>query len=447
MLDLIMIDGSCRGIIVRNLRTGEVSSHIADAVVLATGGYSNVYFLSTSAKNCNVTAIWRAYKHGAGMANPCFTQIHPTSIPVSGEHQSKLTLMSESLRNDGRVWVPKAAGDKRPPSQIPESERDYYLERRYPSYGNLSPRDIASRAAKERCDAGYGVGPMGLGVYLDFSDAIKRLGADTIAARYGNLFDMYANISGEDPYEAPMRIYPAPHYTMGGLWVDYNLMTTIPGLFAAGEANFSDHGANRLGASALMQGLADGYFVIPYTIGDYIAQTKATAVPSDHPEVKAALERVTSRTERFLGMRGRKPVDHYHRILGRLMWDRCGMSRTAQGLREAITRIAELREEFWANSFVGGSGTEINQELEKAGRIADFFEFAELMCIDALDRNESCGGHFREEYQTQDGEALRNDADYCYAAVWSTKEGGEGHELTKEPLTFENVELATRSYK
>lgn len=447
MLDLIMIDGRCRGVVVRNLRTGEISSHIADAVVLATGGYSNVYFLSTSAKNCNVTAIWRAYKHGAGMANPCFTQIHPTSIPVSGEHQSKLTLMSESLRNDGRVWVPKAAGDKRSPSAIPESERDYYLERRYPSYGNLSPRDIASRAAKERCDAGYGVGPMGLGVYLDFSDAIKRLGVDTIAARYGNLFDMYANISGENPYEAPMRIYPAPHYTMGGLWVDYNLMTTIPGLFAAGEANFSDHGANRLGASALMQGLADGYFVIPYTIGDYIAQTKSAAVPTDHPEVKAALERVTRRTERFLGMKGRKPVDHYHRILGRLMWDRCGMSRTAQGLREAITRIAELREEFWTNSFVGGSGTEINQELEKAGRIADFFEFAELMCIDALDRNESCGGHFREEYQTEDGEALRNDADYCYAAVWSTKEGGEGHELTKEPLTFENVELATRSYK
>jgi len=447
MLDLIMIDGRCRGVVVRNLRTGEISSHIADAVVLATGGYSNVYFLSTSAKNCNVTAIWRAYKHGAGMANPCFTQIHPTSIPVSGEHQSKLTLMSESLRNDGRVWVPKAAGDKRSPSAIPESERDYYLERRYPSYGNLSPRDIASRAAKERCDAGYGVGPMGLGVYLDFSDAIKRLGVDTIAARYGNLFDMYANISGENPYEAPMRIYPAPHYTMGGLWVDYNLMTTIPGLFAAGEANFSDHGANRLGASALMQGLADGYFVIPYTIGDYIAQTKSAAVPTDHPEVKAALERVTRRTERFLGMRGRKPVDHYHRILGRLMWDRCGMSRTAQGLREAITRIAELREEFWTNSFVGGSGTEINQELEKAGRVADFFEFAELMCIDALDRNESCGGHFREEYQTEDGEALRNDADYCYAAVWSTKEGGEGHELTKEPLTFENVELATRSYK
>jgi succinate dehydrogenase / fumarate reductase flavoprotein subunit len=381
------------------------------------------------------------------MANPCFTQIHPTSIPVSGEHQSKLTLMSESLRNDGRVWVPKAAGDKRAPSQIPESERDYYLERRYPSYGNLSPRDIASRAAKERCDAGYGVGPMGLGVYLDFSDAIKRLGKDTIAARYGNLFDMYENISGENPYELPMRIYPAPHYTMGGLWVDYNLMTTIPGLFAGGEANFSDHGANRLGASALMQGLADGYFVLPYTIGDYIAQTKVAPVGSDHAAVRAAEERVKARTERFLAMRGKKPVDYYHRALGRIMWDRCGMSRTEAGLKEAISRIATLREEFWSNSFVGGSGSEINQELEKAGRVADFFEFAELMCADALDRNESCGGHFREEYQTEDGEALRNDKDYCYVSVWSKKENGNGHDLTKEPLAFEDIELATRSYK
>ncbi len=447
MLDLIIVDGRCRGIVTRDLLTGAVSSHTADAVVLATGGYSNVYFLSTSAKNCNVTAIWRAYRHGAGMANPCFTQIHPTSIPVSGEHQSKLTLMSESLRNDGRVWVPKAAGDKRPASQIPESERDYYLERRYPSYGNLSPRDIASRAAKERCDAGYGVGPMGLGVYLDFADAINRLGKDVIAARYGNLFDMYENISGENPYEVPMRIYPAPHYTMGGLWVDYNLMTTIPGLFAAGEANFSDHGANRLGASALMQGLADGYFVIPYTIGDYIAQTKATPIGSDHAEVRAAEARVKARTDRFLAMRGKKPVDYYHRTLGRIMWDKCGMSRTEGGLQEAIKRIGELREEFWNNSFVGGSGSEINQELEKAGRVADFFEFAELMCIDALQRNESCGGHFREEYQTEDGEALRNDKDYCYASVWSKKENGEGHDLTKEPLVFENIELATRSYK
>jgi succinate dehydrogenase / fumarate reductase flavoprotein subunit len=447
MLDLIIVDGRCRGIVTRDLRTGVVSSHTADAVVLATGGYSNVYYLSTSAKNCNVTAIWRAYQHGAGMANPCFTQIHPTSIPVSGEHQSKLTLMSESLRNDGRVWVPKAPGDKRPASQIPESERDYYLERRYPSYGNLSPRDIASRAAKERCDAGYGVGPMGLGVYLDFADAINRLGKDVIAARYGNLFDMYENISGENPYDAPMRIYPAPHYTMGGLWVDYNLMTTIPGLFAAGEANFSDHGANRLGASALMQGLADGYFVIPYTIGDYIAQTKAAPIGSDHTEVRAAEARVKARTDRFLAMRGKKPVDYYHRTLGRIMWDKCGMSRTEAGLQDAIKRIGELREEFWNNSFVGGSGSEINQELEKAGRVADFFEFAELMCVDALQRSESCGGHFREEYQTEDGEALRNDKDYCYASVWSKKENGEGHDLTKEALAFENIELATRSYK
>ncbi len=446
MLDLIIADGRCKGIVTRHLRTGKIETHIADAVVLATGGYSNVFYLSTNAKGCNVTAIWRAYRHGAGMANPCFTQIHPTSIPVSGEHQSKLTLMSESLRNDGRVWVPKKQGDTRKPADIPESERDYYLERRYPSFGNLSPRDIASRAAKERCDAGYGVGPMGLGVYLDFADAIKRLGRDAIEARYGNLFDMYANISGENPYEEPMRIYPAPHYTMGGLWVDYNLMTTIPGLFAAGEANFSDHGANRLGASALMQGLADGYFVLPYTIGDYLAGVKPGSLSLDAPEVRAAEERVKARQQRFLSMRGTKPVDHYHRLLGRIMWDKCGMSRTAEGLKGAIVRINELREEFYANAFVGGTGEELNQQLEKAGRVADFFEFAELMCIDALDRNESCGGHFREEYQTEDGEALRDDQNYCYSAVWSQKEGG-GHELTKEPLEFQNVHLATRSYK
>lgn len=445
MLDLIVVDGVCKGIVTRNLRTGKIESHVADAVVLATGGYSNVFYLSTNAKGCNVTSIWRAYRHGAGMANPCFTQIHPTSIPVSGEHQSKLTLMSESLRNDGRVWVPKKKGDTRPASEIPESERDYYLERRYPSFGNLSPRDIASRAAKERCDAGYGVGPMGLGVYLDFADSIKRLGRDAIEARYGNLFDMYHNISGENPYERPMRIYPAPHYTMGGLWVDYNLMTTIPGLFAAGEANFSDHGANRLGASALMQGLADGYFVLPYTIGDYLAGIKPGTISLDGSEVKAAEEKVKGRLNTFLSMKGTKPVDHYHRILGRLMWDKCGMSRSGDGLKGAIDRIRELREEFYANSFVGGSGVELNQELEKAGRVADFFEFAELMCIDALDRNESCGGHFREEYQTEDGEALRNDQDYCYSAVWSQKDGG--HELTKEPLDFKNVHLATRSYK
>jgi succinate dehydrogenase / fumarate reductase flavoprotein subunit len=445
MLDLIVVDGVCKGIITRSLRTGKIESHVADAVVLATGGYSNVFYLSTNAKGCNVNAIWRAYRHGAGMANPCFTQIHPTSIPVSGEHQSKLTLMSESLRNDGRVWVPKKKGDTRAAAEIPENERDYYLERRYPSFGNLSPRDIASRAAKERCDAGYGVGPMGLGVYLDFGDSIKRLGLDAIEARYGNLFDMYHNISGENPYERPMRIYPAPHYTMGGLWVDYNLMTTIPGLFAAGEANFSDHGANRLGASALMQGLADGYFVLPYTIGDYLTGIKPGALSLEGSEVKAAEEKVKSRTNIFLSMKGTKSVDHYHRLLGRLMWDKCGMSRTADGLKGAIHRIGELREEFYANSFVGGSGAELNQQLEKAGRVADFFEFAELMCIDALDRNESCGGHFREEYQTEDGEALRNDQDYCYSAVWSQKDGG--HELTKEPLDFKNVHLATRSYK
>lgn len=446
MLDIIVVDGRCRGIVTRNLRTGKMETHIADAVVLGTGGYSNVFYLSTNAKGCNVTAIWRAYKHGAGMANPCFTQIHPTSIPVSGEHQSKLTLMSESLRNDGRVWVPKAKGDKRAPADIPEGERDYYLERRYPSFGNLSPRDIASRAAKERCDAGFGVGAMGLGVYLDFADAIKRLGRDTIEARYGNLFDMYANISGENPYEAPMRIYPAPHYTMGGLWVDYNLMTTIPGLFAIGEANFSDHGANRLGASALMQGLADGYFVIPYTIGDYLAQQKPGGLTADHAEVRSAEDQVNQRLKRLLSLKGKKPVDHYHRAMGRVMWDKCGMSRDAQGLNGAIEKIRELKDEFWQNANVTGSAGELNQELEKAGRVADFFEFAELMCMDALNRNESCGGHFREEYQTEEGEAKRDDAQYCYSAVWSPKDGG-GHELTKEPLEFENVHLSTRSYK
>lgn len=447
MLDLIIHEGRCKGIVTRNLRTGKIESHVADAVVLATGGYSNVFYLSTNAMGCNVTSIWRAYRHGAGMANPCFTQIHPTSIPVHGEHQSKLTLMSESLRNDGRVWVPKKKGDTRPPSEIPEDERDYYLERRYPSFGNLSPRDIASRAAKERCDAGYGVGPMGLGVYLDFADAIKRLGRPAIEARYGNLFDMYENISGENPYELPMRIYPAPHYTMGGLWVDYNLMTTIPGLFAAGEANFSDHGANRLGASALMQGLADGYFVLPYTIGDYLTGVKPGSLASDAAEVKAAERRTVERVQKFVNMKGRKPVDHYHKLLGRIMWDKCGMSRSADGLTGAIGRIRELKDEFWNNSFVGGSGEELNQELEKAGRVADFFEFAELMCIDALDRNESCGGHFREEYQTEDGEARRNDESYCYSAVWSQRQDGDGHELTKEPLEFKNVHLATRSYK
>ncbi len=445
MLDLIIIDGHARGIIVRDLRTGKVSSHMADAVVLATGGYSTVYYLSTNAKGCNVTATWRAFKHGAGFANPCFTQIHPTCIPQHGEHQSKLTLMSESLRNDGRIWVPKQQGDNRHPIKIPPEERDYYLERRYPSYGNLSPRDIASRAAKERCDAGFGVGPMGQGVFLDFSDAIKRLGQDVIEARYGNLFEMYDNITGENPYEVPMRIYPAPHYTMGGLWVDYNLMTTIPGLFSGGEANFSDHGANRLGASALMQGLADGYFILPYTVGNYLAQNKPGAYKADHPEVKAAEERVNARSNKLLNLKGKKTVDEIHRELGKVMWDKCGMARTESGLLEALQKIPEIREEFWNNAVVSGSGDELNQELEKAGRVADLLEFAELMCTDALDRKESCGGHFREEYQTEDGEALRDDTNYCYGAVWSQDNGK--FQLTKEPLTFENVHLATRSYK
>lgn len=446
MLDLLVVDGVARGIIVRDLRTGKISTQTGDAVCLATGGYSNVYYLSTNAKGCNVTSVWRAYKRGAGLANPCFTQIHPTCIPVSGSHQSKLTLMSESLRNDGRVWVPKTAGDKRSPDQIPEGDRDYYLERRYPSYGNLCPRDIASRAAKERCDAGFGVGPMGLGVFLDFADSIKRLGRDTIEARYGNLFDMYANITGEDPYASPMRMYPAPHYTMGGLWVDYNLMTTIPGLFALGEANFSDHGANRLGASALMQGLADGYFVIPYTIGDYLAKVKpgeGTSIESQQRDLEA---KASGMTKDFLARKGSKSVDHYHRVLGRIMWDKCGMSRTAEGLRAAIQEIPAIREDFWKNVTVPGHGDDLNQELEKAGRVADFLEFAELMCLDALNRNESCGGHFREEFQTPDGEALRNDDEYCYAAVWSPKSDG-GHELTKEPLVFEDVKLTQRSYK
>jgi succinate dehydrogenase / fumarate reductase flavoprotein subunit len=447
MMDLIMSEGRCRGIVTRDLRTGEIETHVADAVILATGGYSNVFYLSTNAKGCNVSAIWRAYKHGAGMANPCFTQIHPTSIPVSGEYQSKLTLMSESLRNDGRVWVPKKKGDTRNPMDIPEEERDYYLERRYPSFGNLSPRDIASRAAKERCDAGYGVGPMGLGVYLDFAASIQRLGRDAIAARYGNLFDMYENITGENPYEVPMRIYPAVHYTMGGLWVDYNLMTTLPGLFAAGEANFSDHGANRLGASALMQGLCDGYFVIPYTIGDYLAQHKPGGFTVEHPDAQSAERRVRERVGALLKLNGNRPVDYYHRQLGKLMWDKCGMGRSEAGLKEALARIPELKADFMANARVTGVGAELNQELEKAGRVADFFEFAELMCIDALSRNESCGGHFREEYQTEDGEAKRNDDEYCYSAVWSLKEDGSGHDLTKEPLTFENIKLSTRSYK
>lgn len=447
MLDLVVVDGRARGIIVRDLTTGKVSSHSADAVVLATGGYANVYFLSTNAKGCNVTATWRAYKRGAFFANPCFTQIHPTCIPVSGDYQSKLTLMSESLRNDGRVWVPKQKGDKRAPGDIPEADRDYYLERRYPSFGNLSPRDVSSRAAKERCDAGYGVGPGGLGVYLDFADAIKRLGDHAIAERYGNLFEMYERITGENPYQVPMRMYPAPHYTMGGLWVDYNLMSTVPGLFVIGEANFSDHGANRLGASALMQGLADGYFVLPYTIGDFLARNKPGEINESHSAFTAQEAEISEKTNRLLSINGKRVVDSFHKELGRIMWDKCGMSRTAAGLNEALKRIPEIRDEFWKNLKVVGSAADLNQSLEKAGRLADFLEFAELMCHDALTREESCGGHFREEYQTEEGEALRNDKDFCFVSAWEHKGATAAPALHKESLTFENVHLAQRSYK
>jgi succinate dehydrogenase / fumarate reductase flavoprotein subunit len=447
MLDLILVNGRARGIVTRDLVTGTVASHVGDAVILATGGYGNVFYLSTNAKGSNATAIWRAHKKGALFGNPCYTQIHPTCIPQSGDYQSKLTLMSESLRNDGRVWVPRAQGDTRPPDQIPEAERDYYLERKYPSFGNLSPRDIASRAAKEACDDGRGVGPGGLGVYLDFRDAIARLGRDKIAERYGNLFEMYQRITDEDPYQVPMRIYPAVHYTMGGLWVDYNLMSTIPGLHVLGEANFSDHGANRLGASALMQGLADGYFIIPYTIGHYLASSKLEPVGNDHPEVVAAERAVDERTKRMLGIGGTRTVQSFHRELGRIMWDKCGMARDASGLAEALQRIPALREEFWQNLNVPGSGEELNQSLEHAGRVADFLELAELMCTDALHREESCGGHFRTEHQTEDGEARRNDEAFAYVAAWEW--GGEGRSpvLHKEPLVFENVQLATRSYK
>lgn len=447
MLDVIVIDGRARGIITRDMVTGKIESHVADAVILATGGYSNVFYLSTNAKGCNVTAAWRAHKRGAFFANPCYTQIHPTCIPVSGDHQSKLTLMSESLRNDGRVWVPKQAGDNRAPEQIPEDERDYYLERRYPSYGNLAPRDISSRAAKQVCDEGRGVGPGGLGVYLDFSDAIKRLGESAIRARYGNLFDMYERITGENPYKSPMRIYPAVHYTMGGLWVDYNLMSTIPGLFVGGEANFSDHGANRLGASALMQGLADGYFVLPSTIGNYLAQGGYDKVDHSHPAVQEALHEVTQRTQKLLDINGTRSVDSFHRELGNIMWEYCGMSRTEEGLKHALKLIPELREQFWNDVRVLGSGNELNQELEKAGRVADFIELGELMCRDALERAESCGGHFREESQTPDGEALRNDDEYCYVSAWEHMGDPSQAVLHKENLEFENVKLATRSYK
>ena len=447
MLDLVVVDGHARGIVTRNLLTGAIESHAADAVVLATGGYGNAYYLSTNAKGSNCTAIWRAYKRGAAFANPCFTQIHPTCIPVSGEYQSKLTLMSESLRNDGRIWVPAQKGDHRAPDQIPESERDYYLERRYPSFGNLVPRDVASRNAKAVCDEGRGVGEHGLGVYLDFADAIRRLGAPKISERYGNLFEMYQRITDEDPYKVPMRIYPAIHYTMGGLWVDYHLMSTIPGLFVLGEANFSDHGANRLGASALMQGLCDGYFVAPYTIGHYLAGRAPESVTTDHSEFHGAMESVAVRTRSLLAAKGTRTVDSFHRELGKIAWDYCGMSRNAAGLEAAIGKIRELRGQYWRDVKVPGAEAEINQSLEKAGRVADFFELAELMCLDALERRESCGGHFREEYQTPDGEALRNDEEFSYAAAWEYAGEDQPARLHKEPLTFEYVHPSQRSYK
>jgi succinate dehydrogenase / fumarate reductase flavoprotein subunit len=447
MLDLIVIDGKARGIVTRNLITGEVDTHIADAVILGTGGYGNVYYLSTNAKGSNVTASWRAHRRGALFANPCYTQIHPTCIPVSGDYQSKLTLMSESLRNDGRIWVPLKKGDKRPPSQIPEAERDYYLERRYPSFGNLVPRDVASRNAKAVCDEGRGVGETALGVYLDFAAAIKRLGENTIRERYGNLFDMYQRITDEDPYKVPMRIYPAIHYTMGGLWVDYHLQSTIPGLFVLGEANFSDHGANRLGASALMQGLSDGYFVIPYTIGNYLASNKLGKADASNEEARSAVANVKQMTQKLLSIKGKRTVDSFHRELGKIMWDECGMSRTAQGLERAIGQIRALREEYWQNVNVPGSGDDLNQSLEKAGRVADFFELGELMCVDALERNESCGGHFREEYQTPEGEAQRDDEHFSYVAAWEYRGPGNREELHKEPLEFNYVHPSQRSYK
>jgi succinate dehydrogenase / fumarate reductase, flavoprotein subunit len=447
MLDLALVDGRARGVVTRDLVSGKIESFVGDAVILATGGYGNVFFLSTNAKGSNATAIWRAHKRGAGFANPCYTQIHPTCIPVSGDYQSKLTLMSESLRNDGRVWVPKRAGDDRPPDGIPEEERDYYLERRYPAFGNLVPRDVASRAAKAACDEGRGVGPGGLGVYLDFRDAIKRLGEERVRERYGNLFQMYERITAEDPYRGPMRIYPAVHYTMGGLWVDYNLMSTIPGLHVLGEANFSDHGANRLGASALMQGLADGYFVIPYTIGHYLAQAKLERIGTDHPEVKRAEAEVEARVSKLLSIGGKRSADSFHRELGKIVWDHCGMARNANGLQEALRRIPALREEFWQNLHVPGSGAELNQNLEKAGRVADFIELGELMCRDALERAESCGGHFREEHQTPEGEALRNDRDFAHVAVWEHAGDGQRPIRHQEALSFDYVHLAQRSYK
>ncbi|HKP04829.1 MAG TPA: fumarate reductase/succinate dehydrogenase flavoprotein subunit [Chthoniobacterales bacterium] len=449
MLDLVLVDGHAKGIITRSLVTGKIEAHSGDAVVLATGGYGNVFYLSTNARGCNVTATYRAYKKGALFANPCYTQIHPTCIPVSGENQSKLTLMSESLRNDGRVWVPKQSGDKRPPAQVPEAERDYYLERKYPSFGNLAPRDISSRSAKEVCDEGRGVGESGRGVYLDFADAIARLGENTIRERYGNLFHIYEKITGENAYQRPMRIYPAVHYTMGGLWVDYNLMSNVPGLHVVGEANFSDHGANRLGASALMQGLADGYFVLPYTLPSYLAPQIGKRPSTDHPEFRKAESDVRTRTEKLLAINGKRSVDSFHRELGLLLWDKCGMARNAAGLQEALARVPQLRDEFWRDVRVLGDGEAYNQSLERAGRVADFLEFAELMCTDALTRDESCGGHFREEHQTPDGEALRDDENFADVFAWEFQGNGSiaPPKLHREPLVFETVQLTQRSYK
>ena len=447
MLDLVMVDDKARGIITRNLETGEIKSHAADAVILATGGYGNVFYLSTNAMASNATAAWRAHRKGAYFANPCFTQIHPTCIPVSSEHQSKLTLMSESLRNDGRVWVPKEKGDKRKASEIPENERDYYLERMYPSFGNLVPRDVASRRAKNMCDAGHGVGETGLAVYLDFSDVISRNGQEWVAEKYGNLFDMYKQITGENPYEGPMMIYPAVHYTMGGLWVDYNLMSSIEGLHVLGEANFSDHGANRLGASALMQGLADGYFVIPYTIGNYLASNKLVDIDTNHPAFKDAEDKLKESNDKLFAIKGSRTVDDFHKELGKIMWEYVGMARNKEGLEKALVEIPKLREEFWKDVKIPGSETELNPELEKAGRLADFLELGELMARDALNREESCGGHFREEFQTEENEAKRNDADFTFAAAWEYKGENQTPELHKEDLNFEHVKLTTRSYK
>lgn len=447
MLDLVVVVGRTRGIVVRDMVTGEISSFAADAVILATGGYGNIFYLSTNAKGCNVTAAFRAYKKGALFANPCYTQIHPTCIPVSGDYQSKLTLMSESLRNDGRIWVPKAKDEKRAAGQIPEDERDYFLERKYPSFGNLAPRDISSRSTKEVCEEGRGVGETKIGVYLDFADAINRLSKNVITERYGNLFDMYERITGEDPYEVPMRIYPASHYTMGGTWVDYNLETTIPGLFVLGEANFSDHGANRLGASALMQGLADGYFVIPYTIGNYFGQNGNSGISNAHDEFKKTEQEVSEHTKKLLNINGKRTPDSFHKELGKIMWEHCGMARNKAGLEKALEMIPKVREEFWQNLKVLGVHNELNQTLEQAGRVADFIEFAEIMCYDALMREESCGAHFREEYQTDDGEAKRNDKNFCYVSAWEFTGVGNKPNLHKEPLVFENVELATRNYK